>query len=187
MNRPTFLNGVGFAAALAFATAACVALLGLYIGAGLVVLFAIPAVAFAYIVYLLVSSRERTGRLTILAAWLVLAIVTAWLTPPLTVYVAVHLAALWLVRSLYYHASVVPALADLALLGLGIAAFAWALTSTGSVFLATWCFFLVQALFTAIPTSITGGCRTAGMTDNSDFERARRSADEALRVLINHS
>lgn len=187
MNRPTFLHGVGFAAALAFVTAACVALLSLYVGAGLVVLLAVPAVAFAYIIYLLVSSRERTGRLTILAAWLVLAIVTAWLAPSLTAYVAVHLAALWLVRSLYYHAGIVPALADLALFGLGVAAFNWALTSTGSVFLATWCFFLVQALFTAIPTSIVGGCRTAGTTDNTEFERARRSADEALRVLINHS
>lgn len=187
MNRPTFLNGVGFAAALAFVTAACVALLSLYVGAGLVVLFAVPAVAFAYIVYLLVSSRERTGRITVLAAWLVLAIVTAWLAPSLTVHVAVHLAALWLVRSLYYHSGVVLALVDLGLFGLGIAAFTWALTSSGSVFLATWCFFLIQALFTAIPNSIAGGGRTAGMTDNTDFERARRSADEALRVLINHS
>lgn len=187
MNRPAFVNGVGFAAALAFVTAASVALLSLYVSGGLVVLFAVPAVAFAYIVYLLVSSRERTGRLTTLAVWLVMAIVTAWMAPPLTVYVAVHLAALWLVRSLYYHSGIVPALVDLGLFGLGIAAFTWALTSTASVFLATWCFFLVQALFTAIPTSITGGCRTADVTDNTDFERARRSADEALRVLINHS
>ena len=178
MNRPTFLNGVGLAAALAFVTAACVALLSLYIGAGLVVLFAVPAVAFAYVVYLLVSSRERSGRLTTLAAWL---------GPPLTVYIAVHLAALWLVRSFYYHAGVVPALADLALFGLGIAAFTWALTSTGSVFLATWCFFLVQALFTAIPASINGNSCTVGTADNTEFERARRRADEALRVLINHS
>lgn len=187
MNRPTFLNGVGLAAALAFVTAACVALLSLYIGAGLVVLFAVPAVAFAYVVYLLVSSRERSGRLTTLAAWLVLAIVTAWLAPPLTVYIAVHLAALWLVRSFYYHAGVVPALADLALFGLGIAAFTWAFASTGSIFLATWCFFLVQALFTAIPASINGNSCTVGTADNAEFERARRRADEALRVLINHS
>jgi len=187
MNRPTVLNGIGFAAALAFVTAACVALLSLYVGAGTVVLLAVPAVAFAYIAYLLVTSRERTGRLTTLTAWLAMALVTAWLTPPLTLYVTVHLAAIWLVRSLYYHAGIVPALADLALCSLGIAAFTWAFTRTGSVFLATWCFFLVQALFTAIPASITGNGRTAGMDYSADFERARRRADEALRVLIKHS
>lgn len=187
MKKPTFLNGAGVAAVLAFATAAFVALLGLYLGAGFVVLIVVPAVAFVYIAYLLATSRERTGRLTTLAVWLGIALATAWLAPPLPLYVTVHLAAVWLVRSLYHHAGAIPALMDLALCGLGIAAFAWAFTRTGSVFLATWCFFLVQALFTAIPTSIRKSASKPRVSDNAKFERARRRANQALQILIKHS
>jgi len=61
----------------------------------------------------------------------------------------------------------------------------WALSRTGSVFLGTWCFFLVQALFTAIPSSVGAKSRAGAIPQASDeFERARRQADAALKQLI---
>jgi hypothetical protein len=54
------------------------------------------------------------------------------------------------------------------------------------VFLATWCFFLVQALFVAIPPTIKSAQKTQRNTaaDNENFERAKRNADQALRQLF---
>jgi hypothetical protein len=97
----------------------------------------------------------------------------------------IHVGAIWLVRSLYFHSGVIPALMDLGLCALGICAAVWAVDRSGSVFLATWCFFLVQASFVAIPSTVrTRHAGQDGTADAGDFERARRQADEALRQLF---
>lgn len=187
MNRPSFLNGVVVAAGLAFLAATLVAALALYLGASTVMRIVIPVVAFGYVLYLLKAARNNTGRLTSVCAWIVVAI-TAWIWEPvLPLYLVVHVAAIWLLRSLYFYAGAIPALVDLGLCLVGIGSFTWALSRTGSVFMATWCFFLVQALFAAIPASVTEVTRKRTPADDTRFERARHQADEALRQLINNS
>jgi hypothetical protein len=93
---------------------------------------------------------------------------------------------LWLARSLYFYAGVLPALLDLGLSALSVSAATWAITRSGSVFLAAWCFFLVQAMFVVIPGTLKK--RATGAADENDdtFERARRRADAALRQLFTH-
>jgi hypothetical protein len=56
--------------------------------------------------------------------------------------------------------------------------------------MATWCLFLVQAMFITIPQSIRGKSSAASaeatpVSGNESFEYARRQADEALRSLAN--
>lgn len=186
MRRPTFMHGVIVAAVLAFIASVVVATLTPFIGLSSVVRLMIPALSFAYILYLLRSSYEHTGRITTLSLWSALAIVTWWISPPLPFYVLTHVGAVWLVRSLYFYSGIFPALMDLGLSAFSVSAFVWAVSRTGSVFLATWCFFLVQALFIAIPPAIKKSCRTSDSPGNEPFDRARRQADEALRALINH-
>jgi len=79
-----------------------------------------------------------------------------------------------------------PALMDLGLSTLSVSATIWAITRSGSVFLATWCFFLVQALFVTIPPAIreTKTPERNAAAENEKFERARRQADQALRQLF---
>ena len=79
-----------------------------------------------------------------------------------------------------------PALIDLGLNALSISVAVWAITRSGSVFLATWCFFLLQALFVAIPPTMEGKTKPERNTaaDRGNFETARRQADAALRRLI---
>jgi hypothetical protein len=69
---------------------------------------------------------------------------------------------------------------------LSVSAAVWAITRSGSVFLATWCFFLVQALFVAIPPAVQRKSKPeqATSTDNESFDRAKRQADAALRQLF---
>lgn len=186
MKRPSFFHGVVLAAIFAFFASAVIAALTPFIGFSSVVRVVIPALGFAYLLYLFSRNTERVGRVTTLSVWSALAAVAWWAAPPLPLYLLLHVGALWLVRSLYFYAGVMPALMDLGLSALGVAAAVWAITHSGSVFLATWCFFLVQALFVTIPPAVRRSARSphGEVTDNDRFESARRQADRALNQLF---
>ncbi|MDH3613176.1 MAG: hypothetical protein OES10_07830 [Gammaproteobacteria bacterium] len=186
MKRPSFFHGVIVAAVLGFFASAIVATLTPFVGLGAVLRFVIPALGLAYLLYLFSRSEERVGRVTTLFLWSVLAAITWWVAPPLPLYLLIHVAAVWLVRSLYFYSGVLPALLDLGLSTLSISATVWAISRSGSVFLATWCFFLVQALFVAIPSTVNRKQKPQRNTaaDSENFEHARRQADQALRQLF---
>jgi len=189
MKRPGFLHGVIVAAVFGFFASAIVATLTPFVGFGSVIRLLIPALGLAYLLYLMSRSKERLGRLTTLSLWSALAVVTWLVAPPFPLYLLIHVAAVWLVRSLYFYSGVMPALMDLGLSALSISAAVWAINRSGSVFLATWCFFLVQALFVAIPPTMKGRKKPQQntATDRENFERARRHADAALRQLFTQS
>ena len=186
MKRPSFIHGVIVAAVLGFFASAVVATLTPFVGLGAVIRLVIPALALAYLLYLFSRSNERLGRVTALSAWTVLAVAAWWVAPPLPLYLLTHVAAIWLLRSLYFYSGLVPALMDLGISTLSISATVWAITRSGSVFLATWCFFLVQALFVAIPPALAKKRTEQRSTpaESEQFETARRQADQALRQLF---
>ncbi len=186
IKRPSFFHGVIVAAVLGFLASAVVAALTPFLGLGTVVRLVIPALGLAYLLYLFSRSPERVGRVTTIALWSALAVVAWWLAPPLPLYLLIHVGAVWLVRSLYFYAGIVPALMDLGISALSVSATVWAITRSGSVFLATWCFFLVQALFVTIPPTVGGKAKQKRNTavDNENFENAKRQADQALRKLF---
>ena len=115
-----------------------------------------------------------------------MAALTWWFAPPIALYLLIHVMAIWLIRSLYFYSGVMPALMDLGLSALSVTATVWALTRSGSFFLATWCFFLVHALFVVIPPAISKkpAAATEPRIDNERFDAARRQADAALRQLF---
>ena len=186
MKRPSFLHGVIVAAVLGFFASAIVAALTPFVGLAAVLRLVIPALGLAYLLYLFSRSEERIGRVTALSVWGALAAVTWWIAPPLPFYLLIHVGAIWLLRSLYFYSGMIPALIDLGVSTLSVSATVWAISRSDSVFLATWCFFLVQALFVAIPPAIRSrrsGQRST-VADNENFERAKRNADQALRQLF---
>ena len=186
MKRPSFFHGVIVAGVLGFFASAVVATLTPFLGLGTVIRLVIPGLGFAYLLYLFTRTDERIGRVTTLSMWTVLTVATWWFAPILPLYLLIHVGALWLVRSLYFYSGIMPALMDLGLSGLSVSASVWAITRSGSVFLATWCCFLVQSLFVTIPTSVrrTPDAATDTPRDNDNFEQARRRADAAVRQLI---
>ena len=186
MKRPSFLQGVVVAAILGFFASAIVATLTPFVGIGAVIRLVIPALGIAYLLYLFSRSEERLGRVTALTLWGVLAAVTWWLAPPLPLYLLIHVTAVWLIRSLYFYSGVLPALMDLGVSALSISATVWAISRSGSVLLATWCFFLVQALFVAIPPAVKGKSQSQRNTavESEAFEHAKRQADRALQQLF---
>lgn len=186
MKSTSFFHGAGVAAALAFLASVSVAALAPILAFSLLHKLLIPALGLAYILYLFSRSHTRTGRVTCLAIWLAFTISTWVISPPLTLYILLHVSAIWLVRSLYYYSSTLPALLDLGLNLLGTATAFWAISHSGSIFLATWCFFLTQALFVLIPCA--AGCRHKAeiepTSDSDNFEQAQRRAESAIRALL---
>jgi len=172
MKRPTFFNGVVVAAVLGFFASAIVATLTPFVGLGAVIRLVIPLLGLAYLLYLLNRTAERVGRVTTLTLWTAMAAITWWVAPPLPLYLMAHVGTIWLVRSLYFYAGVMPALMDLGLGALSVSA--------------AGCFFLVQALFVAIPPAVqrTAKPQQNMLADSENFERARRQADAALAQLF---
>jgi len=183
MSRPSFFEGVAVALAAGLAGAVAYTALAWALPAAPVTRVVIAGLGLAYVLYLLARSGERVGRITTLGAWLAAASLLWLLGLPLVLYLIAHLGVLWLVRSIYFHAGVLPALADLGLTGAGLAAGTWAAIETGSVFLVIWSFFLVQALFVVLPRGPGMQPARAGADAEDPFDRAHRAAQAALRRL----
>ncbi|MGB5211641.1 MAG: hypothetical protein WBN31_11440 [Gammaproteobacteria bacterium] len=193
---PGFLHGVALALVLAFAGAAVFASLTSLMPVAGALRFVVSALALAYAVYLLRVSNSHTGRIAALAVYLTASALALWIAPGVPELMILHTLMIWLIRSLFFHDGVLAALADLGLSGLALAGAVWAVSSSGSVFLALWSFFLVQALFVALPGAVSGSqaatiAAATGSTRNTSacgttiagFERAHRSAENALRRL----
>ena len=185
MSGPTFLKGTGIGLGLSLAGAALFAMFATIVGPGVAMRGLVALLAFAYVLWLLGSSKERAGRLVVVVLWLCAAAANLVMTPPFLLYVLIHAGLIWLIRSLYFYSGIVPAAMDMGLSLLAVSAAVWAATWSGSVFLAIWCFFLVQALFVAIPTDLTSHERAsvAHPPHNDGFQRAHRAAEAALKRL----
>jgi len=185
MKQPTFFEGVALALVASLLGSTLYSVLSAVFPADAVLRLLIAGIGLAYVFYLLSRSHERVGRVTVIAGWTLATGIIWFIEPPLTLYVLVQLGLIWLIRSLYFYSSVLSALADLGLNGLSLAAAIWAAGQTGSVFLSLWCFFLVQALFVAIPTRLSRGNREtpAGLENEDRFQRAHRAAEAAVRKL----
>jgi hypothetical protein len=183
MKRPGFFNGVLVAVLLALIGGATFAGLGAVFASGPVLQLIVSGLAGAYVVYLLTRSGQRTGRIATMVVWLVGAFASWLFAPGLAVLLCAHVIMIWLVRVLYYHTSVLSALADLGLSCLALGSAVWAAQQSGSVFMAVWCFFLVQALFVTIPGSFSNPVNTHAVAETDAFHRAYRAAESAVRRI----
>ena len=185
MNMPGFLEGAAVALGASIFGSVTYSALTSFFGSGVVMRLLIVAIGLGYVVYLLSRSRERVGRITTIALWLLVAGITWFTAPPLILYLMVHLGLIWLIRSLYFYSSLFSAIADLGLNGVSLAAAVWALNQTGSLFVSIWCFFLMQALFVAIPANMKhkAGQNQIPEPREDRFQHAYRVAETALRKL----
>lgn len=178
---PSFGHGFAVALALSLAGAALFAALQPWLGAGTAARAIVALAGLAYVLYLIARSGERVGRISTVAGAIVVSGLAAALDLPFAGYVLAHVGLVWLVRSLYYYAGLLPALADLGVSLLGAAFAASAAARSGSPWLALWCFFLVQAFHTLIPPSLTQAAAAEGPDDA--FVRAQRIAEAAVQRL----
>jgi hypothetical protein len=178
MKRPTFFEGVLVALVMSLVGSVLFTILSPLMGGEGVLRWLIAGMSLGYVVYLLKRSHEPVGRLTMVLGWTLLATVIGFFKLSLPVYLIVHLLGVWLIRSLYFYAGLLPALFDLGLSALSLATGFWAFFHSGSLFLSIWCLLLVQALFVAIPINIrSNATETESQSVSGErFEQAHRSA-----------
>jgi hypothetical protein len=145
------------------------------------------AIAYTYICYLLIRSGRRSGRLTLglLALTVLLAGLVCNLRFPAVLLLCVTL--MWGTRSFAYSHSLVCTVLQGVVSGLGCGAALMMYGHSGSLALAIWSFFLVQAAFVLIPAQgIRRPAVPLGVTTGSPpdgFGRAYHAAEQALERL----
>ncbi len=188
MKAPGLLEGITVAIAASVGGGVLAALLPVVLSdySGTRVL--VSVLALGYLLYLLKRSNERTGRVVMIALWLVTNLVCMLLDISLVSFLLVQATSIWIVRSLYFHTSVLPALLDLGLVTFGLVGSAWAILQTGSVMTAIWCFFLTQSLFVMIPdfSSQSDKASNFNPAEADRFQSAHRVALDAVRKLSTH-
>jgi hypothetical protein len=189
MKAPGILEGIVIAIGASVAGGVLSALLPMFISRSNSMLILIAALTLAYLLYLLKRSNERTGRVIMVALWLITTLGSVLLDTSLISFLLIQAALIWMVRSLYFHSSVLPALLDLGLVAFGLVASSWAILQTGSVMTAVWVFFLSQCLFVLIPSFAAShnpsSCLNTVETDR--FQSAHRVALDAVRKLSTHT
>lgn len=186
MKRATFGEGVIVALVSSIIIAAVFSLLSsFYLGAVFLKLL-IAGIAFGYILYLLLKTSEHVGSVISVLLWFVITLVAMIFSVSIIDYMLVQLVLIWLLRSLYYYNSLFSSLCDLALVILSIIIAYWAWTNTSSLFLTSWCFFLIQSLFVFIPENILAKNKNSEIKENTidKFEYAYQSAEAAAEKLF---
>ncbi len=195
MNRPGFAEGIVVAIIISLAVSAIFTVMSTFFPTRWLLQILIAGVSFSYVFYLLVRSREKVGKLTVVAVWGSVAILSWMFSPSILVTLFVHIGLIWLVRALYFYTSLILAFIDLGLILFAMAVGIWTLLYTNSLFLSVWCFFLLQSLFVLLPADLSGNSRKQKLSrstveTNSNeskkkdpFEQAHQTAQAALRQL----
>lgn len=185
---PTFLGEAAFGFVMSLVAAAVASALSFVMPAGVTARLIVAVLGLVLVLRTMAASTEKTGRIVTAAVWLAAA-AGIWVTGvSLPAYIAVHVALVWLVRSLFLRSRLIEVGLDLGLTALALCFAVLAAVRTDSVFLATWSFVLIQALQVSIPglasRMTTPAERETPISDpNRGFMDAFKAADEALHRI----
>jgi hypothetical protein len=185
MKTPGIIDGVLVAIVISLCAAVASLILGGFIAYATLFNLVLCGSTLIYLVYLLKRSNAKVGRVVVIAGWAITSLGCWFFEIPLFEQVLLQAGTIWLVRSLYFHGSIIPAALDFGLVSVGLAASAWAMVNTGSLGGALWSFFLIQALFCWIPDLARKqpGDIYSNQHDQSSFQSAHRVALDAVRKL----
>jgi hypothetical protein len=187
-RKPTFLGEAVFGLVISLTAAAVALTLSFVMPAAFVTRLVIAGLGLAVVVRAIARSDERTGRIVTLVVWIAAAAAVWFSGVGLPIFVVVHVTLVWLVRSLFSYSRFVDAGVDLGLTLLAVSFAIFAAVRTESVFLAAWCFLLIQALHVAIPGLVSSWTAPREKDipvgdSNRGFADAFKAADEALHRI----
>lgn len=185
MKAPGIIDGIIVAIIISLGAGAASLVLGSFVAYATLFKLLLGSATLIYLVYLLKRSDARVGRVVVIAGWAFVSVACWFFDVALFEQVLIQAGIIWLVRSLYFHASLLTAALDFGLVSAGLAASAWAMVNTGSIAAALWSFFLVQALFCWLPNLAQKPSNRIydGAHDPSSFQTAHRVALDAVRKL----
>jgi len=183
MSRPGFFESIIVAVIFSVVVALVFTVMSAFFPTRWLLQALITGGSFIYILYLLYRSTEKSGRVAVATLWLVYALAAWAFAPSILIMLFAHVAAIWLVRTLFYHNSLLIAVCDLGLIIFSVLATIWTLLHTHSVLLATWVFFLLQSLYSILPEKLQAPTRQQPQAQANEFERAYSAAQTAVRQL----
>lgn len=147
MQRPTLFAGILVALIAGMVVGPVVFALSLMLGASMAWKTAIVVMAYAYIVYLLAESSRTAGRTTLAVLSLLVLLASLVYAVQWSLVALIAMALMGGIRAYAYSQSLVAALLHGGICLLGLGAALWAYAHSGSIALASWSFFLMQAAF----------------------------------------
>lgn len=189
MKTVSISDGVAVAIVLASGGALLARAAGIWIPAGSTAGLVFSVCASAYVVWLLLRSRRTDGRVIAVSVWIMVVVLMYPAGVSTALKLVVMLILLWLLRSLYFHTTMSIVLADLMLVVAGTLLMLWAYSQTGSLLVALWCFFLLQAFFALLLKPDRTHACAPGEDEyrQRDFQRAHSAAVGAIRKLSTDS
>lgn len=180
--KPSFING-----ALAGFFISFIGAIGFY-GLALIMPFMVSAylvigiVGISYHCYLSSTQQSNKGLVSSITV-LVLITMVSWLFAwSLLTVIILNCFLIWIIRSHNFYKSAISSICDLGILIASTVLAAYTFLHTDSLFLSIWVFFLCQALFVFIPTSVNSNS-TQSHKRESKFFAAQRNAQNALSQL----
>lgn len=188
MQRPTLLEGICVALVASLTIGPLLALLRFGLSTVVAGKGALVIVAYSYIVYLLTRRGKMPGRAVLALGNLVVCLACLVLELRWPALVLVLLALVSSIRAYAYSHSLVPALLHGGLCLLGLGAALWTYAYSQSLALASWSFFLIQALFSLLPARLGRASQqeqdALGGQEVDDFVVAHQAAQKALSRLV---
>jgi hypothetical protein len=187
MHRPTLLEGVLVALVLSLSVNPLVVFVQLVTGSLLAWKIAVIVLAYTYMCYLLARSGRRSGRMTLGLLALTVLLASLVFNLRFATLLLLCVTLMWAMRSFAYSRSLVSAVLQGGVCILGGGAALMVYGHSGSLALALWSFFLVQAAFVLIPAQFlrrsTAPSGTTLGDAPDDFGRAYHAAEQALERL----
>jgi hypothetical protein len=188
LSRPGFIEGAGIALLISLLVTVSVASFEWFLPSGLMGYLLIIATGLGYLLYLLTRGRHKTGRVSVIAIYIASIAVMLIVDVSVTWFALLIAGEIWLVRSLYFHNSLLSALLDLGLTLFSLAGAVAAYLHTDSLFLSIWSLMLIQACFVWIPADWRQHARGKHYRQPTDrFDVALRAAENAVRKLAAHT
>ena len=139
------------------------------------------------VVYLLAQRGSTVGRTTLAVFSLLVLLASLAFEARWSTVLLVAVGLIWGMRACAYSRSLIAALLHGGICLLGLGAALWAYAPSGSMALASWSFFLVQAAGVFVPARLTRqppeAGRVAGGRESDDFVLAYQAAQKALSRL----
>lgn len=185
MKIDSFPSNVFAGFALAALSAATFYILSVFFPGVIALRVVISMVTFLYIGYLMLTINVKVGKIAVPVAVIGVMAVAFFSGISLSLYVALHLLVIWLVRVIYLHRPLIACLDFFASSTSAVLAYL-ALSHTHSLFIASWSFFLLQAVTLSglfyIESSFVQR-RDQKLLADEKFSRALRTAEAAFKRL----
>lgn len=184
MKMTALVQHIVLAFVLTSMAAANQLLLCLFFSGSLSVKLNLSATVFFYLCWLIWRNPMPAGRLTLLTGNLMVILMGLFSGLHLSTLLVMFPAMIWLTRSLLRYSGLVAVSTDLALCLISTGAFYAVLAGDRGSVAALWCFLLLQALHTLIPSrkSLDKPAPTASSPDS--FNQALQTAESALQHLL---